>query len=221
MPDSDISQAPEALLLIATGCPHCQTVLQGLTELVKSGRLRRLEVINVGEQPDRARELGVRSVPWVCIGPFELGGLRTHAELQRWAERAYSQEGMSDYFRELLETGNLGKVGALIQKDPALIDAVMLLLSDPNTGIQVRLGIGAILEELQGTDILQRLIDPLAKLTKHSDARIRSDACHFLAQTHNAGALPVIKELLNDTDREVREVAEESLSLLKKNTVKT
>ena len=55
---------PDALLLIASGCPHCPTVLTGLTELVKHGLIGRLEVVNVGIHPERASALKARTVPW-------------------------------------------------------------------------------------------------------------------------------------------------------------
>ena len=64
-------------MLLGTHCPYCPTVLKELGELVKSGVIGKLVVVNIEQHPEVARELGVRSVPWVRIGPFELEGLRS------------------------------------------------------------------------------------------------------------------------------------------------
>ena len=70
------SAAPaDALLLIATGCNHCPAVLEGLSRLLKQGRIGRLDVVNLAVHPETGQALGVRSVPWTRIGPFELEGL--------------------------------------------------------------------------------------------------------------------------------------------------
>ncbi|NNF96029.1 MAG: HEAT repeat domain-containing protein, partial [Halobacteria archaeon] len=91
------SSPPDAELLIATGCAHCPVVLEGLSTLIKEGVISSLRVINIVNQPERAQELGVRSVPWLQLGPFILQGLHSPAELREWAERAGSMEGMSVY----------------------------------------------------------------------------------------------------------------------------
>ena len=71
----------QATLLIGPGCPHCATTLAALSELVKKGRLGQLNVINVALEPEAARARGVRSVPWMELGPFELAGAHSEAEL--------------------------------------------------------------------------------------------------------------------------------------------
>ena len=75
---SDVKRtAPDALLLMGTHCPYCPTVLQGLESLREAGIIRKLEAINIEEHPEIAQAAGVRTVPWVRIGPFELEGLRS------------------------------------------------------------------------------------------------------------------------------------------------
>ena len=92
---------PDALLLLTSTCPYCPTVLAALSDLVKSGDIGRLEVVNIGTRPEIAQQYGVRTVPWMRIGPFELEGLRSPAELKQWVERAGTPEGLAEYFHEL------------------------------------------------------------------------------------------------------------------------
>ena len=54
-------QVIDATLYVAPGCPHCPTVLNGLSELVKTGRIGQLTVINIASRPELAAEHGVRS----------------------------------------------------------------------------------------------------------------------------------------------------------------
>lgn len=205
------STRPDALLLVASGCPHCPAVLQALGELVKAGTIGRLEVVNIGARPDIAQQLGVRSVPWVRLGPFELEGLHSLAELEHWSERAGTAQGLAEYFAELFKTGKIRKAIRLIADDESRLDVLLLLLSDNETELQVRIGIGALLEEFEGEPRLTRLIEGLGRLTAHDNPRIRSDACHFLALTRDPDALPLIRPLLSDPDDQVREVARDSL----------
>jgi hypothetical protein len=49
----------------------------------------------------------------------------------------------------------------------------------------------------------------------HTQARVRTDACHYLGLSHNPAAQQYIQPLLNDVDAEVREVAAEALQAIK------
>ena len=202
---------PDALFLLGTHCPHCPTVLQGLANLVKAGTLGSLKIVNIEQRGDIARELGVRTVPWVRIGAFELEGLRSEKELREWAVKATADTGMTDWLDELLSSGNISKPLERIKSEPALMDALLELFTDPDTGLNIRIGISAIMEDLQGTETLSSIVNRLGELTRHEDARIRGDACHYLALSGDPAATAHIKPLLKDEDENVREVARESL----------
>lgn len=206
--------APDALLFIATGCPHCPTVLAGASELVKQGKIGRLDVVNVTAHPEVAEQYGVRGVPWLRLGPFELDGLRSPAELKLWAERAGTREGMAEYFRELLDTGQLARVIDALRRDDTQLDALLLLLADPQTVLTVRVGIGAVMEEFAGGKTLQGLVPELGKLTQSKDSHIRGDAAHYLGLARDSRAVVYLKPLVNDPEPQVREIAQESLALL-------
>ena len=208
------TQPPDALLLIAPGCPHCATNLTALTSLIKDGAIGRFEVINIAERPETARQLGVRSVPWTRIGPFVLDGARTPAELRDWAGKANDPVGMSAYFRELLGDGKLGQVNELIRTDPTQLMALLPLLEDPDTDVHIRVGIGAALEELNGSDQAGRLVNGLGGLSSHDDPRTRQDACHYLGLTRSPDARRYLEPRLEDPDPLVREIAAEALDEL-------
>jgi hypothetical protein len=68
------------------------------------------------------------------------------------------------------------------------------------------------MEEYEGTSELLALVPELGELTRHQDARVRSDACHYLSLTRDAEVIHYIEALLDDESVEVHEVAEESLA---------
>lgn len=213
-----MNPSPDVLLLIATGCSHCPSVLQSLSDLVKDGQIGQLEVVNIMQRPERAQTLGVRSVPWVKIGPFELTGMKTKAELQQWIERLSKPEAMSDYFAELMLSGEINKVTELIRQQPGLFTALLRLVADEDTSMSVRIGAGAVIEEFAGSDILKQNTGQLIEYLQHKDARIRNDACYYLGLSHDEAVIPAIRHLLDDEDEDVRETAQDSLQELEHNT---
>jgi len=201
-------------LFIAPGCSHCPNVLQALSELIKDGEIAEMEVSNMALVPEKAHKLNIRSVPWIKIGPFELTGAQTKAELQTWISRSQSETGMQAYFNELLTTGELNKVIALLKKEPALFKHLPLMMQDKNTSLGAKIGIGAIFEEFQGSRDIQALIPSLTDLLKSEQASIRNDACYYLGLSESPDAIEPIKTLANDDTEEVRESVRDALDII-------
>lgn len=210
MPDSPASP-PDAELLIATGCAHCPVVLEGLTGLIKEGAIGRLTVTNIVVHPERARELGVRSVPWLQLGPFVLQGLHSPAELREWTGRAGSMDGMRQYLHDQLKQGNLEAMETLLAQQPRWLPALIPLLEDEDTDMKVRIGVDALLESLADRIDLAPLIPELGRLSRHERSSLRADATHYLALTGSPEAVPYIQARLQDDDEEVRSIAEEAM----------
>ncbi|MDO8990293.1 MAG: HEAT repeat domain-containing protein [Sideroxyarcus sp.] len=206
---------PDALLFIAPGCTHCPVVLQGLGELVKRGLVGRMTVVNVAAHPEQAAEYGVRAAPWLRLGPFTLTGAHSLAELQQWAEWARGEKGTAHYVEHLLKQGAYKQAVAFVSADTLRLKALLAVIADPGAGIDVRLGISALLESYANTAALQTLLPQLADLVHHADHRVRADACHLLGLTGSADARTHIAACLDDASTEVREIAQEAMQVLK------
>ena len=202
---------PNALLYISTHCPHCSAVMASLGELVKRGTLGRLEIVNLEVHGDDAQTLGVRSVPWLRLGLFELGGQRSPSELAVWARRANDQTNLADAFRDMLKDGDLAQVLRLVTQDPSRLVALLPILSDPSTAMNLRLGATAAFEKLAGSAALGALVPVLGSLSEHQDARVRADVCHCLGLAAVPAARPWLERRLNDASADVREIALEGL----------
>lgn len=206
-----MSQTPSALLLIATGCSHCPSVLQSLSELIKEGKLSSLEVVNIVEAPERAQALNVRSVPWVKLGEYELVGLKTKAEFEQWIEKSNNPEDMAAYFEELMTSGEISKVQQIVEDKPQQMHTLFDIMANDQSGLSARIGVGAIIEQLAGSEILISHIDELGKYITDNNPRIRNDACYYLGLSQHADAEKFITPLLKDDDKDVRETAKEAL----------
>jgi len=209
-----INKAPDALMFLGSRCPYCPAVLEGLTHLLKSGEIGRLEIINIETRPEAAQEQGIRSVPWVRIGPFELEGQQTPGELKAWVERAASNEGVQEYIAKLFNTGGIVKAESLIKANPDYFMHLLDIFTDSETSLNIRVGVGALMEMLADDKIMHEHIEDLGRLTKHENPQVRLDACHYLSLTDLESTRKYIEPLLEDADSEVREVARESLQAL-------
>lgn len=203
--------SPEVLMLVGTQCTYCGPMMQILTEFMKQGLLAELRIINIETAPELAGKLGVRSVPWLQIGPFQLTGSRSKQELQLWVQRAASFDGVTEYIEEVLAEGNIEYASKLIHGYPQALENVIDLMADPEAKINVRLGIGVIIEEMAETETFKSVIPRLLDYLSDDDARIRGDACHYLSLTKDRSYIPDIERLLTDGSGDVREIAQDSL----------
>jgi len=207
-----MSQKPSALLLIATGCQHCPAMLQSLSELIKQGELSSLEVVNIVEAPERAQALNVRSVPWLKLANFELVGLKSKSEIQQWIEKAQNPDDMAAYFEELMTSGEISKVQQMVEQDPHYMQTLFEIMSDEQSSLSARIGVGAIIEQLEGSELLINAIDQLGQYCQHSSPRVRNDACYYLGLSHHPDARKYLRPMLDDKDAEVQDVAREALN---------
>lgn len=189
-------------------------MLDDMTELVKQGWLGRLDVVNVEVRAELARDLGVRTVPWVRIGPFALSGARRRAELLDWIGRVGRSDGMADYFHSLLRDGHLAQVLDAVRRHPDALAALLPIVANPEASINVRIGAGVVFEEFAGQAPMRALTDHFGRLTGHDDARVRADACHYLSLTRSPTARPYLERCQQDDDGMVREIASEGLAAL-------
>lgn len=204
--------APDALLLMTGGCPHCPAALQALTALLKEGAIGKMQVINVAVHIEEAESRGVQSVPWIRIGPFEIDGAATPARLRELAQ-GVNDDGVFDaWLLETLKAGRRQKFEALVKEEPQRIHALARLMSNPEASMAVRLGIGAVLESLRGTDLGEPLIPAMAEMLASDDRLLRADACHFLTLIGGEAIRPFMQTCLQAADSELREIAEEWLS---------
>lgn len=207
-----VTSAPDAVLLMTGGCPHCPAALQSLTVLLKEGAIGRLQVVNVAVHIEEAESRGVQSVPWIKIGPFEVEGVANPAKLRELAQGVNDDVVFDNWLVDILKTGKRQKFETMVRDEPHRIHALTRLMGNPETSMMIRLGIGAILEELKDSGLAEPLIPDFGEMLKDEDRLMRADACHYLTLIGSEKIRPYMLGCVGDNDPEIREMAEEWLA---------
>jgi glutaredoxin len=205
---------PDALILVSTRCPHCHALETLVRERLAKGEIGGLDVINIEQHPEVAQQYGVRSVPWLQLGNFVFDEALTPADLDGWIEYAKEGSGQSRYIAYLLEHGKLVKAIEWLEKGNASLKAVIPILTDPDAKMNVRVGVGAILEHFEDTQAIREIAPGLIALLSDAHPAIRTDVCHYLSLMHASDAIEPLKKMLDDGDEQVRQVARESIEAL-------
>lgn len=213
-PVKNQTHKPAAVLLTSTHCPHCQSLKTLLIDRNTRGQLQQLDVINIEQSPEQAQQYQVRSVPWLQLGEFVFDRALSPGELDYWINESTANTGISHYLEYLLENGKLGNTIEWLEQGKATLQDVIPLLSNPDTKLNVRLGIGAIMETYEDTDAIREIIPDLIGLAQHVHPAIRTDVCHYLSLTHSNDAIEPLTAMLADEDQQVRQTAKESLDEL-------
>jgi thioredoxin-like negative regulator of GroEL len=203
-----------ATLLLSTHCPHCSSLLESLSTLVKSAELRHIHIINIEAAPEIAQKYAVRSVPWLKIGDYILTGVQDIAALRQRIEWTKNKADLIGKFDLMLSNAQAYQVVESIQADNNQFDAIVQLLEDPATIMSSRIGIGVVMEEFADTKLLQSYRERLEKLLEAKEIRIRVDAAHYLSLTASRQAIVALKKHRNDDNADVREVIEDSIEVL-------
>jgi HEAT repeat protein len=91
---------------------------------------------------------------------------------------------------------------------------LILLLADEETPMSARIGVGVVMEELEGDPVLLQGLETLIALSESELANVRADATHFLGLIRHPDAQAPIRQRLDDPNPDVREIAEEALQML-------
>lgn len=205
-------------LYIAPGCPHCPNMIKVASELVKNGDIGKLEIINIAIAQDLAQQASIRSVPTFRIGEVSLTGVHTAKELIQWVTKSASPEGLTDFFNQAFEQGQLNEVTKKVENKPVLLDHLLDMLADMETPFTSRIAISAVFEHFQNSAEIGELVPRLCDLAQDEHGSIRTDMAYILGLTGNLSAIPCLEKLVKDDFDDARETALESIQAIKEST---
>ena len=201
-----------ALLFTTPQCPHCPGMKAALAQIQSEGLLGTIEIVDATAQPERAQALHIQSVPWLRLGELIFEGQMGRGDLRAWAQTAHTAIGIRRYFFSSLKNGKRAHVESVLRAQPQYAALLGDLIQDPEASMAVRIGIGAVLEELQGSAIAEAMVPALAHILTGGEARDRADAAHFLSLIATPSALSTLRAALQDSDEVVRAIAIETLT---------
>lgn len=183
-----------------------------LAQIQNEGLLGSVEIVDATAQPERAQALHIQSVPWLRLGELIFEGQMGRGDLRAWAQTAQTAEGIRRYFFTSLKNGKRAHVESVLRAQPQHAALLGDLMQDAEASMAVRIGIGAVLEELQGSGLAEAMVPSLTSILSAGEARDRADAAHFLSLIATPGALAALRSALQHSDAAVREIAIETLT---------
>lgn len=209
---------PSAELFIATGCVHCPVVLNELSEQLKKGNIASLNITNIAVDNQRASELNIRSVPWFSLSNDNsfmiFSGNHSPKEIQQWVNTSQTKKGMQDYIEESLSSGRLSTVIQIIQLAPEVFSTVISMLEDEDTGMEMRIGLDALIESFSASGILKNNASSFKKIATTNNPRLQIDALHYIALSGSAENRDFLQKYTEHEDQQVKDAAIEALETL-------
>lgn len=209
-----VDDGVQATLVVTSSCPHCASMLTLLSKMLKNGDIATLKLINADRAKSLALQLGVRSVPWLALDYVRLTGGLSEAELHRWVGKIQTGEAMTEYLLSALGSGRLDEVTELVQGNRRYLLGIIELLKLPTLEFKVKLGVSAVVEQIQGSDILQSCIGELGELLKSAEDSVRVDVLYFLSLSASQDAVVYVRPFVDNPNPVVREAALEALQTL-------
>jgi hypothetical protein len=110
-----------------------------------------------------------------------------------------------------MEAGFLENIIDMFLHDPGLYNLVGELIQDER--VRVRVGVTAMMEDLAARDRANvvRAVPHLLPLLDHPEAVVRGDASNLLGIAGDPVAVPLLRKVLDDADRNVRLIAREAI----------
>ena len=120
---------------------------------------------------------------------------------------------------DYMENGLLDNIIDMFKYDKTLYEYTGYLMSDER--LRVRIGATALFETLKKEDPenISRALPHMLPLLKDKNPVIRGDAANLFGIIGNKDAIPFLEEILNDTDENVRIIAEEAIEDIKTNAL--
>jgi hypothetical protein len=120
---------------------------------------------------------------------------------------------------DYMENGLLDNIIDMFKYDKNLYEYAGHLMSDER--MRVRIGVTALFETLKKEDPenILKAVPYMLPLLKDQNPVIRGDAANLFGIIGNKDAIPFLEEMLNDTDMNVRIIAEEAIIDIKTNAL--
>ena len=122
---------------------------------------------------------------------------------------------MKKMIADYMENGFLDNIVDMFKHDRSLYEFIGDLMTDER--MRVRIGVTALIETLKRDDSenIPKAIPYILPLLKDKNPVIRGDAAYLLDLIGDKGAIPFLKELINDEDSNVKIIAKEAIEDIK------
>lgn len=205
----------EILVLMASMCPHCPSVVNSCLELAVLNENLNAIIADATVFTDLAEKYKVKSTPTVVINETTtVVGQTNLTELADKVSQTIAPQGLTDTLKSMINSGRAEDAGALLVKESANTKAILPLYKSGE--FSTRMGVLVALEEALEIDprSLDSLVEDLLPLLESKDVGLRGDTAELLGNIGMIKAADYLVKLKEDPDEDVREAAIEALEKL-------
>jgi hypothetical protein len=201
----------ELEVFIASGCPNCPTAVRAALALAAANPVLSVAVIDVAEFPERAGDIGVRSVPMiVASGGLTVVGAISAGELAARLAESRGPEGDKVVLESYLEAGRFAAAGELLASGRG---HEPFLERWRGGGLERRMGLLLAADEAlqQNSLALDPLVPELLGVLGSGDVARRGDTADLLGRIGHPAARPALEAMRTDADEDIAEAAADAL----------
>ncbi len=198
-------------LFVTQGCSVCPTMKRIFQQLAQSGGVDELNIYDLTDHPDLAKQHNIRSVPFYRINGTPFSGLRTLHEIESLLQASTVEAG-SSWIVEQLREGQLAEVEQAVLQQANIREGLMRLLEAEDTELVVRIGLSAVIESLAERRIFDQYAQRFIDLTQHHEERIAIDALYYLQLISTPSTLKRLQQLAEAGQGELSIQAQELLA---------
>ncbi len=179
------------------GCHLCPQMEKIFGNMQNKGSIDALDIINLAHQPELARQMNIRSVPYYFIDGVGFGGLKSEQEIEQILNQD-TQKNWQQLIVEELSSGQLEAAETLIRQHAAAREAMLELLGNEQTTLVVRIGLSAVIESLAADGLLDDQEPVFRKLASSANPAIAQDALYYLSLLDSPTSLKTLQDIAQD-----------------------
>jgi glutaredoxin len=210
-----LSDPAELLVFVASSCPHCPDAVRAARAIAfaSCGVMVTVTIVDAQRFEELAARHHVLSAPTTVLdGELCRSGVIPAEELALWILERGSAQHDFRVLRSQLESGRLDEATEAIVSGSATPHFVALW---EESATSTRIGLMLLAEKAlaRSPEALTPGVPQLIALLSSTDSAMRGDTADLLGQIDDPSAHPALRELLDDPDPDVAEIAAEALGL--------
>ena len=206
-----MEMAAEIIVFIAASCPHCPKAVSAANAVALMSPAVTTIIVDAQHNEELAAKFGVKSVPCTLLDRgLSIVGEITVAELvERILNRGTDEQGAKVLF-SLIEQDRLDEAVEFIREKEG---TQLFVAAWRKSSLASRIGFMILVEAILQEDehALDDSVPNLIAILDSGDASLRGDTADVLGQIGHPSAIPALKNLQNDENPDVADIASEAL----------
>lgn len=204
------------IVFVSPFCPHCSKIIKKAVEFAIVNPKITVKIVDAIQFKELSKEFNIVSVPTLIINEkTKLSGeIHENDIIDALKEDKYYEYKIG-YYAYMLKEGYADELKKDI-KTKSDVKIIGDLLTHPM--LKVRIGAMVLLEKIYKDDpeLVEKAKVKIRELLKHGDSRVKEDAALILGKIGDESDIKLLKELLTNENKDVRDSAIEAIEEIEK-----